>query len=144
MDLERFSRIELLPAARVYRSVLDRTTTQCGWATAAAVATLFVEGTPYDRSVLDPNASPRPEPSLSEHPLVRHYGLPIEHLALTRAHRKVEGAHRESAWRCILDVVEDPDRMSVVEEMRHVLAAWSTYRDEIAVACGLSKPPKAE
>ena len=33
----------------------------------------------------------RATPPLHEHPLVKHYGLPLEHLALTKAHRAVEG-----------------------------------------------------
>src|SRR5262245_60061251 len=75
MDLSRFDRIELLPNAARYRALLDEHTNARGWSVAAAVTTLFLEGTPHDRSVLDPHAPARPEPPLSEHPLVVHYGL---------------------------------------------------------------------
>ncbi len=139
MDLARFERVELLPAAARYRGFLDDATTQRGWSIAAAIATLFLEGTPYDRSVLDPSAPKRPEPALSEHPLVKHYGLPLECLALTKAHRGVEGEHRASAWRVMLDHVPAADRARVVEAMKDALALWLAYRDDVAEACGLSR-----
>src|SRR5687768_6345897 len=82
MDLSRFERVELLPAARRYREVLDQTTERAGWEMAAAVSTLFIEGTPYERGEIDESAPRRPAPPLEQHPLVVHYGLSIEHLAL--------------------------------------------------------------
>ena len=105
----------------------------------AAVATIFIEGTPYDRSILDEEAPPRPEPSLKDHPLVKHYGLPIEALALTKAHRKVEGEHRQSAWKIILDHVDNHDRPCVLSAMEEALCGWLNYRNEVAAACGLSR-----
>jgi pyrroloquinoline-quinone synthase len=74
---------------------------------------------------------------LSEHPLVKHYGLPVEHLALTKAHRAVEGDHRVAAWRVMLDHVAEAQRPTVVAWMETTLAAWLRYRDEVARACGL-------
>ena len=139
MDLERFERVELLPASAAYRAFLDVASNERGWAVAAAVTTLFLEGTPYDRSVLDPNAPARPEPPLEEHPLVKHYGLPLEHLALTKAHRSVEGEHREAAWRVMLDHVPEADRVAVVEAMEEALVSWLAYRDGVAEACGLRR-----
>ncbi len=139
MDLGRFESVTLLPAARAYRDVLDRHTIDDGWASAAAVATLFIEGTAHDRSVLDPVAPPRPEPPLTEHPLVKHYGLPLEHLALTKAHRAVEGDHRSAAWRSVLDHAPDPKRQSVVAAVEACLVAWLAYRDAVAEACGLKR-----
>ncbi len=139
MDLSRFERIELLPGAATYRKTLDTLTNDRGWAVASAVATLFIEGTPYDRSVLDANAPARPEPPLEEHPLVKHYGLPVEHLALTKAHREVEGEHRDSAWMIILDHVPDGDRPAVIRGMQEALLDWLGYRDDVAGACGLSR-----
>lgn len=139
MDLSRFERVELLPAARAYRALLDDATWNRGWAVAAAVTTLFLEGTPHDRSVLDPEAPPRPEPPLEEHPLVKHYGLAVEHLALTKAHREVEGDHRASAWRILLDHVPAAERDAVIETMEEVLDAWLAYRDEVAEAVGLGR-----
>ncbi|MGD8859826.1 MAG: iron-containing redox enzyme family protein [Myxococcales bacterium] len=137
MDLSRFERVELLPRASAYRALLDDATTARGWEVAAAVTTIFLEGTPYERGELDPEAERRPQPRLSEHPLVKHYGLSVEHLALTKAHRAVEGEHRQSAWRVILDHVAEPTRPRVVHWMQDVLGAWLTYRDEVAEACHL-------
>jgi len=139
MDLSRFERVELLEGAARYRAFLDEATTERGWSVAAAVTTLFLEGTPYDRSVLDPDAPPRPEPALSEHPLVKHYGLDVEHLALTKAHRSVEGEHRAAAWKVMLDHVPEADRPAVVEAMERALERWLAYRDDVAEACGLSR-----
>lgn len=139
MDLARFERVELLPAAASYRAFLDDATTAQGWAVAAAVTTLFLEGTPYDRSVLDPSAPARPEPPLSEHPLVKHYDLPLECLALTKAHRGVEGDHRAAAWRVMLDHVPAEQREPVVAAMERALTTWLAYRDDVAAACGLAR-----
>jgi pyrroloquinoline quinone (PQQ) biosynthesis protein C len=140
MDLERFERVELLPAARAYKELLSELTSRRGWEVAAAVTTLFVEGTEYERGEVDERAPRRPEPSLSEHPLVVHYGLPLEALALTKAHRAVEGEHRRSAWRSLLDHVGEAARLPVIEAMQTALAAWKRYRDDVARACGLERP----
>ncbi len=140
MELSRFEQVELLPGARAYRALLDDQTQRQGWEVAAAVTTIFIEGTPYDRGELDPNAAKRPEPPLSAHPLVVHYGLPLESLALTKAHRKVEGDHRAAAWRSVLDHVPAERRAAVVAEMDRCLQAWKAYRDDVAAACGLARP----
>jgi len=138
MDLGRFERVELLPAARAYRDYIDHCTLEGGWDVAAAVTTLFLEGTKFERGELSDAAPRRPTPELTEHPLVKHYGLPLEALALTRAHRSVEGGHRGAAWRGILDHVLDPDRQSaVIAAMRGVLERWLGYRDDVATACGI-------
>lgn len=139
MDVSRFERVELLPAAARYRDVLDESTLAAGWEIAAAVSTLFIEGTAHERGELDPGAPRRPTPPLEEHPLVVHYGLPLEHLALTKAHRQVEGSHRAAAWRIITGHVEPRSRSSVVDAMQRALAAWLDYRDEVAAACGLHR-----
>ena len=140
MDLQRFERVELLPGSRRYRDVLDETTERAGWEVAAAVSTLFIEGTQYERGELDENAPRRPAPPLEQHPLVVHYGLPIEHLALTKAHRQVEGSHRAAAWRVIIGHVPPARRSPVLLAMQAALSAWSSYRDEVAAACGLIRP----
>jgi len=139
MDLGRFEQIEYLPRAAAYRDVLDRATEDEGWEVATAVTTLFLEGTPHERGELDGRASKRPEPSLADHPLVKHYGLPISHLALTKAHRSVEGSHRAAAWRVILGHVSPSARPRVVAAMEEALQAWLAYRDDVASACGLER-----
>lgn len=138
-DLARFEHVELMPAARRYRDLLDDYTQRRGWAQACAVTTLFLEGTDHERGELDPDAPKRPAPPLDQHPLVRHYGLPLDALALTKAHRKVEGSHRAAAWRMVLDHVPAAERAPVVTAMQRTLAAWLAYRDEVAAACGLTR-----
>lgn len=138
-DLARFDRIELAPAARRFRATLDDYTRRRGWAQACAVTTIFLEGTDHERGELDPTAPRRPEPPLEDHPLVKHYGLPVESLALTKAHRKVEGSHRTAAWRMVLDHVPAAERAPVVAAMEAVLAAWLAYRDEVALAVGCTR-----
>jgi pyrroloquinoline-quinone synthase len=138
MDLGRFAQVELLPAAQAYRAYLDRCTLAAGWDVAAAVTTLFLEGTKFERGELSGSAPRRPAPALADHPLVRHYGLPLEALALTRAHRSVEGGHRAAAWRAILDHVVAPDRQeAVIGAMQGALEHWLRYRDDVAAACGI-------
>lgn len=138
-DLARFEHVTLAPAAAVFRAALDRYTQQHGWAVACAVTTIFLEGTDHERGELDPDAPKRPAPPLEEHPLVKHYGLPLDALALTKAHRRVEGSHRAAAWRCILDHIPVGDRPGVVAAMDDVLSKWLAYRDEVALACGLDR-----
>ena len=138
MDLGRFDEVELLPGARAYRAFLDECTLKAAWDVAAAVTTLFLEGTKFDRGELSASAPRRPAPALEAHPLVRHYGLPVEALALTRAHRSVEGGHRAAAWRSVLDHVREPARQeAVVLAMRGALDHWLRYRDDVALACGI-------
>jgi pyrroloquinoline-quinone synthase len=139
MDLARFVAIELYPAARRFRDVLDEHTQRRGWAQACAVTTIFLEGTDHERGELDPAAPRRPAPPLEQHPLVVHYDLPLEALALTKAHRQVEGSHRAAAWRILLDHVPAADRAGVLAAMEATLAAWLAYRDELAAACGLAR-----
>jgi pyrroloquinoline-quinone synthase len=71
--------------------------------------------------------------------LVVHYGLPLQHLALTKAHRGVEGQHRLAAWRIVLDFVGEAARPAVVDAMRRALSGWLEYRDDVAAACGIPR-----
>jgi len=140
-DVTRFDRVTLLPKAAQYRKLLDALTINAGWEVAAAVTTIFIEGTPFDRGELDPAAAKRPESPLEQHPLVVHYNLPLSALSLTKAHRRVEGSHRQAAWRCVLDFVETAQRQSVVSAMQKTLEAWKEYRNDVATACGLKQGP---
>ena len=139
MDLQRFAAVKLLPKAQAYRDALDELTQRRGWEVAAAVTTLFIEGTRDERRELEPGSGKRPPAPLEEHPLVKYYGLPLEHLALTKAHRQVEGSHRAAAWQSILDFVEDDKRTSVLDAMESALMHWLAYRDDVAAACGVTK-----
>jgi pyrroloquinoline-quinone synthase len=139
MDLSRFDDVVLLPEAAGYRRVLDDTTLERGWAPAVAVATLFIEGTEYERGEIDGTAPRRPQPPLEQHPLVVHYGLPVEALGLTKAHRAVEGGHRAAAWRMVLDHVPAHEHAAVLRAMEEALDAWLRYRDAVAAACGVER-----
>jgi pyrroloquinoline-quinone synthase len=121
------------------RRALDDATTQRGWSAATAVVTLFVEGTPHERALFHPSAPPRPEPALEEHPLVKHYGLPLSALALTKAHRGVEGDHRLAAWRVMEEHVPASDHARVLSSMQEALDRWLAYRDDVAAAVGLTR-----
>jgi pyrroloquinoline-quinone synthase len=139
MELERFENVQLLPAAQRYRDFLDEAIQHYGWDIAAAVVTIFIEGTKDERAAMDPANHNTPLPSLREHPLVKHYGLALEHLALTRAHRKVEGNHRGAAWASILNHVTPRRRGAVVRVMNDAVEHWLAYRDEVAELCGLRR-----
>jgi pyrroloquinoline-quinone synthase len=65
--------------------------------------------------------------------------MPVEHLALTKAHRQVEGEHRVSAWNAILNHVTPTRRGTVVRAMNEALERWLAYRDEVAAVCGLER-----
>jgi len=139
MNLARFENITLLPKARAFRDELDESTQRRGWAAAAAVTTIFLEGTDHERGELDPDAPKRPAPPLEKHPLVVHYGLPLEALALTKAHRTVEGSHRAAAWKILLEHVPQLAHGGVLTAMERTLDAWLAYRDEVAEHCGLTR-----
>lgn len=139
MDLGRFDDVQLLPGARAYRNFLDASTSGAPWEIGAAVTTLFVEGTRFERGEIDPASPKRPVPPLTDHPLVKHYGLPVEDLALTKAHRAIEGDHRAAAWRVMLDHVGQEARRPVVAAMETCLEKWLAYRDNVAEACGLRR-----
>ncbi|MBB3063224.1 iron-containing redox enzyme family protein [Microbulbifer rhizosphaerae] len=139
MNLDRFRRVKLLPKAAEFRALLDEAVSGHGWEVAAAVTTIFIQGTQYERGELEPGAPRRPQLPLSQHPLVKHYGLPIENLVLARVHRQVERGHRKVAWHLMLDFVEEGARPRVLQWMGKVLHGWQAYRDEVAEACGLVK-----
>jgi pyrroloquinoline-quinone synthase len=138
-DMKRFESIALLPGSRRYRDILDHYTENQGWESAAAVTTLFIEGTSWERGELDRNAPRRPMPPLDKHPLHVHYGLPLEFLELPRIHRGVEGGHRQAAWRAVLDHVDESARPRVLDAMRDALAGWLAYKDSVAEAVGLRR-----
>lgn len=139
MELKRFENVQLLPAAQRYRDFLDEATQHYGWDIAVAIVTIFIEGTKDERAAMDPANHGAPLPSLQEHPLVKYYGLSLEYLALTRAHRKVEGNHRSAAWESILNHVAPRRRGAVVRVMNDAVEHWLDYRDDVAEACGLRR-----
>ncbi|HEX6243789.1 MAG TPA: hypothetical protein VFZ61_22900, partial [Polyangiales bacterium] len=84
-------------------------------------------------------APKRPLPPLEQHPLVKHYGLPLDMLRLTKAHREVEGDHRKAAWRVLLDHVPSGEYAAVTDALERCVALWLAYRDDVAFACGLAR-----
>jgi pyrroloquinoline-quinone synthase len=141
MKLERFAEVRLLRGALTYRQFIDQSTLGAGWEVATGVTTLFIEGTRWERGELDASAPKRPEPPLEQHPLVQHYGLPLESLQLARAHRAAEGSHRVAAWRVLPEFVPAAARPRVVSALETALALWLAYRDDVAEACGLEQGP---
>lgn len=139
MDMARFERVSLPPRAKAYRAHLDECTLRRGWVVAAAVTTIFLEGTAYERGELDESAPKRPVPSLENHPLVKHYGLPLEALALVKAHRTVEGSHRAAAWRIVLEDAPASERGAAAQAIRETLGFWLDYRSEVAELCGVGQ-----
>jgi pyrroloquinoline-quinone synthase len=138
MDVERFKTVTMLHEAARFRAYVDEATLECGWETAMVVATIFLEGNEYERSALEEGAK-RPEVDLSEHPLVKHYGLDESSLALTRAHRMVEAGHRQVAW-SMVDAIDPSVYPQIISSMEEIIGRWYTYRDAVARACGLVRP----
>ena len=95
MDLERFNNVVLLPKAAEYRRVLDEATLSGGWEAAAAVTTLFVEGTAHERTDLA-SETPRPLPPLEEHPLVRQQAGSRDDLPVRVRSRRVVADRRRA------------------------------------------------
>jgi hypothetical protein len=136
-DMTRFEHIMLLPGARRWRDIIDRHTLGRGWEESAAITTIFIEGTSWERGELDDKFPKRPMPPIEEHPLHVHYGLSLTALALPRVHRTVEGGHRTAAWRTILDHTRPEVRGRVVDAMQTCLEGWRAYKDSVAEAVGL-------
>lgn len=139
----RFLRARLLPASRAYRRWLDRATTQLPWVVGAAVITLFVEGSVHERMEIG-NGAGRRRPHRRFDPrrdmLVKHHGLDPSHLTLKRAHAKVEGTHREAAWRIVeRHAASRTARERVRRAMRRSLKLWLAYRDGVARAAGVER-----
>ncbi|MFT7625474.1 MAG: hypothetical protein ACI9WU_004665 [Myxococcota bacterium] len=144
MDTSRYDDVKLMPLAQEYRDWLDNITANHGWEVSTAVGTIFLEGTRYERGEVDGKSEKRPAPPLEDHPLVKHYGLPLANLELTRAHRQIEGAHRASAWHILLDHVPAAAYQAVLDAMEITLEKWKAYRDEVAFACGVRRDAKGQ
>jgi pyrroloquinoline quinone (PQQ) biosynthesis protein C len=130
----------LEPEARVYRALLDRVSAGPPWYIGAAVLTVFVEGSVNERAE---RARTRREPpiehAIAAHPMVKWYGCPPSAMRLARAHRAVEGDHRNDAWDMLLRHVPETATAegAVVDAVRVSHAAWLAYRDGVARAMGL-------
>ena len=134
----------LEPEAIRYRELLDRSSSSPPWFVGAAVVTIFVEGSVHERQERAGSRAERPiDEAIFEHPMVRHYGCPPESMLLTRAHRAVEGDHRNDAWNVLFRHIPADSRAQdqVVGAVRDAHEAWLSYRDGVARAMGLEKAP---
>jgi pyrroloquinoline-quinone synthase len=132
---------DLHPAARSYKEWLFATAARGPWQAAAALLTIFVEGSVNERGELAGTYErPRGDAAVARHPLVVHYGCPPAAMQLVRAHGDVEGGHRGDAWKILLDNTTDPDvANAVVSTCMDALVRWNRYRDGVAERMGLER-----
>jgi pyrroloquinoline-quinone synthase len=130
----------LHPAAIAYRDFLREASASAPWQAAAALMTIFVEGSVHDRAELTGSlVRARGEAAVTGHPLVVHYGCPAEAMTLRRAHADVEGAHRADAWRILLQHTPVTVEWQVVATCARALELWGAYRDGVAERMGLAR-----
>jgi len=130
----------LHPRARAYKEWLRETSAGPPWQVAAAVLTIFVEGSVNERAELAGTFTlARGEEAVMKHPLVLHYGCPPSAMQLTRAHGDVEGGHRGDAWRIVLSNTPPALEEAVVAGAERGLALWSAYRDGVAERMGVAR-----
>ncbi len=123
----------LHPAASAYRDWLYEVSAARPWQVAAAVLTIFVEGSVNERAELGGTfVRAKGEDAVNKHPLVLHYGCPPSAMQLTRAHGDVEGAHRADAWSMVLDHTPAELEDAVVAAVEKAGALWTAYRDGVA------------
>jgi len=139
-----FERAHLLPAARTYRAWLERMSSHRHWEIAAAILTIFVEGSVKDRKeILGPPEKKHPEDIesiISLHPLVRYHGVSPSRMDLIRAHQTVEAGHRHDAYDMVVNYTQPALRQSVLTGVKKSLSLWLNYRDAVARACGIKAP----
>lgn len=140
-----FERARLLPAAQTYRAWLDHMSGHRHWVMAAAILTIFVEGSVNDRKEIltPPEKKKQPddiESIISLHPLVRYYGVSPNRMDLIRAHQLVEAGHRHDAYEMVVNYTPPALRQSVLTCVRKSLSLWLSYRDAVVRACGIKTP----
>ena len=129
----------LHPSACAYRDWLQAKSAAVPWQAAAALLTIFVEGSVNERSeLMGTYIRAKGDAAVMRHPLVVHYGCPPEAMHLVRAHGEVEGGHRGDAWRIVLDhTKDDPIAKVVIDTCMDGLVRWQRYRDGVAELMGL-------
>jgi len=134
-----FEKIELLPTSFAYRSFLELVTLTYDWRVAAAVLTLFLEGSIEDRARLKKNYKPVQtlNKKLKDHSLHKHYGLKLSEMDLVKVHHSIEGAHRKSAWETVLKIIPKSLEKETFWAMEHALELWYLYRDGVCIEMGL-------
>jgi pyrroloquinoline-quinone synthase len=136
-----FHERDLHPAARSYKEWLFATSAKGPWQAAAALLTIFVEGSVNERGELTGTYErPRGDAAVTRHPLVVHYGCPPAAMQLVRAHGAVEGGHRADAWKILIENVIEPEiEKAVVDTCMDALVRWHRYRDGVAERMGLER-----
>lgn len=136
-----FRDVGLLPASQRYRQWLDEATMQADWVVAAAVIAIFVEGSVHDRREISRPADAgdsSEDALLRDNPLVKYHRLDPRYLKLKRAHAKVEGGHRQAAWRMVLEHAgETSVQRECTQALERSLELWLAYRDAVAGAAGI-------
>lgn len=139
-----FEHDRLLSAARTYRAWLERMSHHRQWVIAAAIFTIFVEGSIKDRKELQSSSKRKQaediEAIIARHPLVRYHGVPRNRMDLIRAHQLVEAGHRHDAYDMVVNYTPPALRPLVLTSVKKSLAIWLNYRDAVAKACGISRP----
>jgi len=137
-----FENIQLVPTSLGYRTFLDLVSFTYDWRIAAAVLTLFVEGSIEDRERLKKNYHPTKsiEAKLKEHSLHRHYGISLSDMDLVRAHHSIEGGHRKTAWETLLKAIPVEFQIPVVRAMQEALELWLLFRDGVCLEMSLEYP----
>jgi len=135
----QFDDADLHPAARSYKDWLFATAAAGPWQAAAALLTIFVEGSMNERAELAGTYQRRRgDAAVNGHALVVHYGCPPAAMQLVRAHGDVEGGHRGDAWKILLDNTTDPHvESTIVSTCMDALVRWHRYRDGVAERMGL-------
>lgn len=138
---ERAIDADLHPAARSYRDFLRAKSAEAPWQAAAALLTIFVEGSINERAELAGTFKrAKGEDAIKRHALVVHYGCPPEAMQLVRAHGDVEGGHRDDAWRVVVDHAgDDALTKTIVDTCMDALVRWHRYRDGVADRMGLAR-----
>lgn len=139
-----FEHDRLLPAARTYRAWLDKMSHHRHWVIAAAIFTVFVEGSINDRKELHAPSRRKKakdiEAIIARHPLVRYHGVPRSRMGLIRAHQLVEAGHRHDAYDMVVNYTPPALRPLVLASVKKSLALWLNYRNAVARACGIPTP----
>ena len=140
---KEFEEIALLPATRRYRRWLDRMSDHPDWVIAAAVMTIFVEGSVHDRVEMSCSArsqTPRKiSAKIKAHPLVTYHGVKPQAMDLIRAHQMVEGGHRHDAYAMVVNHARSGiQQKQILATLQKTLNLWLRYRDGVARACKMT------
>ena len=140
-----FERDRLLPAARTYRAWLEQMSHHRHWVVAAAMFTVFVEGSVKDRKELHaPSQRKTSRRTLKPSSPVIHWSGITEcreaDMDLIRAHQLVEAGHRHDAYDMVVNYTPPALRPLVLTSVKKSLALWLNYRDAIAKACRIPRP----